>query len=338
VSRADARLAKRLPFPVVNLASHLSDIGVPSVVVDHAGVGDIAARHLISRGFKRFGFFGAAGFWYSELRGESFKRTVEASGGTCDRLESMPGLPAQRWRNEQRRLERWLANFRKPVAIMGSNDLRAGMVLEACRRLQLRVPEDVSVIGVDNEPVFAEFDDPPLTSVSRNDYEVGRKAAEMLQALMQGRSIKQTTVFVPPEGVVPRKSTDTVAIEDELVANVVRYIHAHVHEPFGVNDILAQLPHSRRSLEYHFRQSLDCTPYDYIIKLRLDRAKQFLADEPRMKLAAISAACGFTTPRQFRLVFRRMVGTTPAHYRQMNTRDAVGSVLQKGTRRTARLW
>jgi LacI family transcriptional regulator len=196
----------------------------------------------------------------------------------------------------------------------------------------------VSVIGVDNDPVFAEFDDPPLTSVSRNDYEVGRRAAQMLHGLIQGRRSKETIIFVPPEGVVPRKSTDTVAIEDDMIASVVRYIHAHIHEPFGVKDMLSELPHSRRSLEYHFRQSLQCSPYDYITKLRLDRAKRFLADEPRMKLAAISAACGFSTPRQFRLVFRRLVGTTPAHYRQMNTRDTGPSAAQRGVHRSARSW
>jgi LacI family transcriptional regulator len=316
VTREDAKLAQRLSFPVVNLASHLEDIGVPSVSVDHAGVGVMGAQHLIERGFKRFGFFGAGGFWYSQMRSESFKRTVEDAGGVCQILESAPGMAQRRWRDEQRQLERWLVGFEKPVGIMCSNDLRAGMLMESCRRLKIRVPEDVAVIGVDNDPVFAEFDDPPLTSISRNDYEVGRQAAELLQRLMNGEPRRHLHIFVPPQGVVARRSTDTVAMNDEIVASVVQYIRANIDKPFGVKELISELTLSRRSLEYHFREALRCSPHDYITNVRINRATQLLSEKPHMKVSAVSAACGFNTPRQFRQAFRRRQNMTPGRYRQ----------------------
>jgi LacI family transcriptional regulator len=318
VTRADARIARRLPFPVVNLASHLPEIGVPSVVVDHAKLGEMGARHLIDRQFKRFGFFGAAGLWYSQMRRDSFRRAVELAGGTCDVFESMPAGAGMRWRNEQKRLDAWISSLRPPVGIMASNDLRAGIVLDACRRLQLRVPDEVAVIGVDNDPVFAEFDDPPLTSISRNDYEVGRQAAALLERLIRREKPAAQLIFVPPDKVVPRRSTETMAVEDEVVAGVIRYISAHLHEPFGVQELLSELSLSRRSLEYHFQDALRCSPYDYISQARVARAKLLLQSQPGMKLAAISRACGFSTPRRFRLVFRRLVGMTPVRFRQAN--------------------
>jgi LacI family transcriptional regulator len=325
VARADERIAQRLPFPVVNLASHLSDMSVPSVVVDHAKLGEMGARHLIDRQFKRFGFFGAAGLWYSQMRSQSFCRTVEQAGGACEIFESMPAAAGTRWRNEQKRLDAWLASLRPPVGIMASNDLRAGIVLDACRRLHLHVPDDVAVIGVDNDPVFAEFDDPPLTSISRNDYEVGRQAAALLERLIRKEKPANRLIFIPPEKVVPRRSTDTMAVEDEVVAGVVRYINEHLHESFGVQELLSEHSLSRRSLEYHFQSALRCSPYEYISQARVARAKLLLQSQPGMKLAAISSACGFSTSRRFRLVFRRLVGMTPARYRRTHAPGAASA-------------
>ncbi|HVT90714.1 MAG TPA: DNA-binding transcriptional regulator [Tepidisphaeraceae bacterium] len=322
VTESDARAARRLRFPAVNLASHLPGTGLLTVVVDHGKIGELAARHLLDRRFRRFGYYGAAGLWYSQLRRDGFRQTVLTAGGSCQVCEATSGARARgRWRDQQRQLETWLRSLHPPVGIMASTDLRAGMVLEACRSLGLKVPEQVAVIGVDNDPVFAEFNDPPLTSVSRNDHEVGVQAAAMLARLMRkGMTTRRTRVprlvLVPPDGIVQRGSTATVAIDDPVIHNAVHYIRDHIHENFGMKDLMNHVPLSRRAFEYRFRAALGRSPHHYINSVRIDVARHLLADRRGLKLSAIASTCGFSSLQRFRLVFLRIAGKTPSDYRR----------------------
>jgi LacI family transcriptional regulator len=156
------------------------------------------------------------------------------------------------WVDQQEELEDWLATLEPPVGVMASTDLRAGMVLDACQRLSLRVPEDVAVIGVDNDPVACEFRAPRLSSVSRNDYEVGFRAAEFLHRLIQGEPMEKPVILVPPDGVVSRRSTEVLAVEDPLIAGIVQSIASRLHEPFGVDGLLSGRNLSRRRIEQRF--------------------------------------------------------------------------------------
>ena len=313
----DAELARRLPSPVVNLAGHLNEVGVPSVTVDHRETGVVAAEHLLGRRFRRFGFYGIRGKLYSERRREGFVETVERAGGTCGVLEvdTLEVQPIQ-WVDQSDELERWLRGLVPPVGVMASTDLRAGMVLDACLRLGLRVPEDVAVIGVDNDPVACEFRAPQLTSVSRNDYQVGYEAAHMLDRLVHGGSPPSEPMLIRPDGVVVRKSTEVLAIDDPEVAEVVGMIGERLHQPFGVEGVLGGLGISRRRLEQRFRQSLGCSPAAFLNEQRVERAKRLLSDGELTSLTDIGAACGFSELRRFREVFRRITGKSPADFRR----------------------
>jgi len=313
---ADAMMVRDLPFPVVNLASHLPPGDLPLVAVDHRRIGEIAARHLLERGFRRFGYFGTPRLWYSEQRRNSFRKSVEKAGGQCRILEVEANPNSAAWRHQEQKLRQWLESLQLPVGIMASTDLRASMVLETCRSLGLRVPDDVGVIGVDNDPVFAEFDDPPLTSVARNDRAVGRKAAELLAKLMAGGKPPAKPILIPPEGVVQRRSTETTVIDNPVVAQVVGYIHEHISSKLRVEELIKDLPISRRSLEAKFREALKTSPRQYVNLMRVEAAKRLLASPDQMKLASVSNACGFTEPRRFRAIFRRVTGVSPAAYRR----------------------
>jgi LacI family transcriptional regulator len=314
---ADAKVARTLRMPVVNLTAYLAEPGVPTVMVDHEAAGRLAAQHLIERRFQRFGYYGTRGISYSELRRGGFAAAVAKASGRCSVLEVPATLSVrQRWNRQEEELARWLRTLQPPVGVMASTDLRASMIADACARLGLRVPEDVAVIGVDNDPVVCEFGHPPLSSVSRNDAEVGRRAAALLDRLMRGALPPKQPLLIAPDGVVARRSTQTLAIEDPHVAAAVRHIREHLHEPFGVERILGLSPVSRRRLEHRFRRSLGCTPYAFITRLRVERAKELLAGPEKRTLTEISTACGFSEPRRFRLVFQRQTGATPAHYRK----------------------
>ncbi|MBN1910059.1 MAG: DNA-binding transcriptional regulator [Pirellulales bacterium] len=316
-TEAEAQAARRLKVPVVNLSGALRESGIPRVTVDNEAVGRLAAEHLLDCGYRRFAFYGTENLWYVEQRCEGFSRRVEEAGLPCVTFFAA-GNPtgAQMWHHGQDELERWLAALETPIGVTACTDHRARMVSEACARLGLKIPGDVGILGVDNDELVCEFCISPLSSVSRSNHHVGFQAAALLARLMENGIRHAPDVLIPPDGVVQRQSTDIVAVDDPNVAAAVRFIRENLHKPFGVKLITAQLTVSRRSLEQGFRAQLGCTPYAYLCRQRIDRAKQMLGCPTRPKISQIARACGFNNPLQFRRAFARATGITPQAYRR----------------------
>ena len=315
LTQADIHAAQRLRIPVVNLAATLRDTGIPSVLPDHYGMGRLAAEHLLQRGLRRLAYHGVKGFWFSELRCRGFVDCAEQAGATCDVLEVPQKSGA--WASWQKRtglLVRWLKHLRPPVGLLAVQDYRARVVIEECERLGLRIPHDVAVIGMEDDPTLCEFCRPTLSSVSRNAWQLGEATASMLDCLMDGRP-QPPDIIMPSDGVVARQSTDTIAIDDPHLAAAVHFIHDHFGEPFGVRRVVEASSISRRQLETRFRDILGCTPYEYLSQRRVEQAKQLLAVPGRIKFHNVAKACGFPSVDRMRLVFQRVTGTTPQQYR-----------------------
>jgi len=322
-TKAEAAAARKLGVPVVNLSGALRDAGIPRVMVDSQAIGRLAAEHLLECGFQRFAYFGVRDLWYAQERLKGFIERLKQEGCQCSVYEVPSGITdRQPWHHGQQQLARWLKSLKAPVGLMACTDQRAQMVADACRRIGLDVPGDVAVIGVDNDEITCRFCVPPLSSVSRNSGTVGHEAAALLDRLMSGKRPPNDDILVPPDGVVKRRSTDVVAVDNPHVAAAVRFIREHVGESFGVEQVAAQLPVSRRYLENRFRRHLGCTPHQYICQVRVERAKQLLADPERIKLKQIATVCGFNDPLRLRLVFQRVTGTTPGEYRRSHTAGA----------------
>jgi len=314
---AESRAAQSLGIPVVNLSGRLRRSSVPRVMVDHEGVGRMAAEHLLACGFRRFGYYGPPDGWFAQQRRRGFQRRLQEADAECSVLETTTALGStRRWHHWQQPLLRWLKTLAPPVGVMATYDARAAMVVEACGVLGLRVPDDVAVIGVDNHEVVCEFCPVPLSSIDRNGYRIGFEAATLLDRLMSGQKPDESEILLPPRCVIKRRSTDVVAVDDPHVAKVVEYIRQHIGEAFGMERLLPLVPTSRRWLEHRFRECLGVTPHEFICRARVERAKDLLLSNQRRSLKEISAACGFTEPRRFRLVFRRLAGMTPAEYRR----------------------
>jgi len=317
LNQADIRAARRLRIPVLNGASTLRDTsGIPRVRPDHYAMGRLAAEHLLERGLRRLAYYGLDGFWFSELRCQGFVERAEQAGATCDVLQvpRRSGL----WANWQKRtglLVRWLKHLRPPVGLVAVQDYRARAVIEECDRLGLRIPHDVAVVGMENDPTLCEFCRPTLSSVSRNAWQMGVESAAMLDRLMDGLPTPDD-VAIPPDGVVARQSTDTIAVEDPHLAAAVHFIHDHLGEPFGIDRVVDATSISRRQLETRFQRELDCTPLEYLSRKRIERAKQILAAPGRIKLHNVVTVCGFPSVERMRLVFKRLTGMTPLEYRQ----------------------
>lgn len=314
---AEARAAKKLGIPVVNLAGAVRQCSVPRVMVDHYAIGQLGAEHLLECGLRRLAFWGMEGSWYAKQRCLGFVQKAERAGVWCDVLET-PIATSSRvsWQQQIAPLQKWLKTLKPPVGVMAVHDYRARILIDECQRQGLCVPHDAAIIGVDNDPTVCEFCKPTISSISRNAWRVGYETALLLDRLMSGKTPPDHDVLIPPDGVALRQSTDTVAIDDPALAAAVHFMRDHFGESFGIGRVLQHTTISRRHLELRFRRFLHCTPHDYLLRIRVERARTLLESPERQKLRNIAASCGFGSVERLRAAFRRFIGLTPADYRR----------------------
>lgn len=321
-----AALFRKKRIPVVDLNDVHDGLGLPRIESDQAAIGKLAAEHLSERGFRRFAYCGFTGHAWSRKRRAGFEAALGAAGDVVAAHESPWGGPsAHPWEQEQKRIGDWLRTLPRPVGIFACNDLRGQHVLDACQRVGLAVPEDVAVIGVDDDPLVCELCNPPLSSVVPNPERIGYEAASLLARLIAGEKPAHADVQVAPLGVTARQSTDVLAIDDPHVAAAVRYIREHACAGATVSDVLARVPLSRTILERLFRKYLGRSPQAEIRAVQLKRAKQLLA-ETDLRLERIAELAGFAHPEYLSVVFKRETGQTPGRYRRQVTRGTGNAV------------
>lgn len=293
------------------------DSDLPQVRSDDDAIGRMAAEHLIERGFQRFGFCGFTGEAWSHRREEAFQSTVRSrAGADCAQYNSVwQGPNAHPWEEELACIMQWLSELTPPVALMACNDIRGQQVINACSLIGLAVPEQVAVIGADNDDLLCRVCSPPLSSVIPNAETVGFRAAEMLADLMDGNAPAASSQLIPPLGVATRQSTDVVAIEDRDIATALRFIREHACRGISVDEVVAHSDISRSTLERQIRKHLGRTPQEEIRRVQIKRARELLlaTDLPVEKIAEL---CGFEHSEYLHVVFKRISGITPGQFRR----------------------
>jgi len=315
--RTAVRLAIRRGIPVVDLRYAGTDFGLPAVFSNQGSIARLAAEHLAERGFRRFGFVGLRGVNWSLHRGQEFERTVAALGGQCARLTLSPAASSLRaWQKQDDELCAWIGAIPRPAGVMCCYDVLGVRVLDACRRLSVNVPEEVSVVGVDNDVVLCELADPPLSSVNQDVERIGYDSAELLDQLMRGESPPPAPLCVEPLNVVVRQSSNVIAIEDADVAAALSFIRLHaLDERLNVSRVVEATGLSRRTLERRFERHVGHTPHDEIQRLRLARVKQLLA-ETDLAQDTIAARSGFSHKAYMCTAFKKQTGQTLGQYRR----------------------
>jgi LacI family transcriptional regulator len=313
-----AQALRRLKIPIVDMSAARLVPSLPWFETDDAAIACLAHQHLRDRGFKRFAFCGDPRFNWSNWRGEHFEHAVRAEEGQCFVYK-----PTRRFSPDDTEqvddLARWIKKLPKPVGFMACYDYRGQQVLDACRRLGVPVPDEVAVIGVDNDELLCELSHPPLSSVTPNTHRTGYEAAALLDEMMSGRKIGGETHLIAPLGVATRQSTDVLAIEDRNVALAVRHIREHACDGINVQDVLKAVPQARRLLESRFKALLGRTPHEEIIRVQLNRVQELLAGTD-LALAEIAERAGFSHVEYLSVVFKKKIGVPPSQYRARNRR------------------
>ena len=319
----EVECAKSLRIPMVNISSAIAESPVPRVNIDNRLLGEMAADHLIQRGFSNFAFFGLTRIGYSQLRKEGFESRLANAGFRCNVLLAEPTLGQHElhWQEQHQALAEWLGFLPAPVALFAVSDYRARQVLDVCREIGIVVPQDVAVLGVDNEVVICQHIQPQLSSIARNDRLEGYQAAAVLHKLLQGKPASDFT-SVPPAGIVERESTRVVAVSDSRIREAINYIFQHIEQPFGVQELAIHVGVSRRWLEYSFRETVGESPYKYIRRQQLEHARRLLAENPTSKIYQIAQRTGFNSAKRFMTAFRQNFGQSPREYRRTHHGEA----------------
>lgn len=309
---------KGVTLPIVDLSSARLMPELPWYENDYRLIAQAALAHFLERGHKRFAFYGEPRFNWSRWLGEQFVAQVKEAGYACNVFEGLPpkdsGKP-----EESTAIAAWLKGLEKPVALLACNDFFGRMIIGICREHGVLVPDEIAVMGDDNDEVFCELSEPPLSSVQQNCVRIGYEAASGLDRLMRGEKLGNEGVFVPPIGVVTRQSTDVLAIEDRNVAQVVRYIREHACEAINMKDVLRVFPQSRRLLETKFKRIVGHSPHEDINNVRISLVKRMLI-ETDLSIEAIAERCGFAYVEYLSVAFKRTTGEPPSVFRQRNRR------------------
>jgi LacI family transcriptional regulator len=299
------RQVEQLGLPTIFFPVAAPDPRYSNVITDDADIGARGARHLLERGLEHFAFCGLSDeYYWSRGRKEGFSSVVAEAGydlQTYDMLAS-PG-----------RLEQWLLELPKPTGLMVCTDDCSIELFDAIRRSNLRIPEDIALVGVGNDEIICDFSSPPLSSVKLNLEEAGFRAAQMLDRMIQGAARKEDVV-IETFDVIERQSSNFIAAKDELVAEALKYIYKHRSEPITVEDVVGAVPTSRRVLYRRFKQVLGRSIAKEIRIVRINHAAQMLL-QTNFSIAEICEQLGFESASNFARTFLREKNTTPFKYR-----------------------
>lgn len=291
----------------------------PAIITDSGAIGSLAAEHFLDRGFEHFAFCGLDEFIWSRLRGHHFSERVEQSGFQVNLYRRPKGRAKRAWKSEQNLIAEWLRSLPKPVALMCCNDDRALQVIEACKLADLYVPDQVAVLGVDNDVLICDLADPPISSVALNTELAGHEAAELLDRLMRGEKMVGQVVGVEPTHIVTRMSTDMLAVADPDVGAALRFIRRHPSRTIQVNDVAEAAGVSRRVLEKRFKAILRRSVHQEIRRVRVNHIIELLVGTD-MSITEIAVKSGFDGVEHISRYFRKETGVSLREYRKRRGR------------------
>jgi LacI family transcriptional regulator len=314
-TRSMAKVLSACRIPVVDVLGVVPDLSFPLVHVDNAAIARLAAEHLLERGFRQFGFFGIDENW-SEIRYQNLCVAVQG----VQREVPIYRLPRdssgrRSWERSENNLSRWIRALPKPAGVMVCSDQRGQQFLEACRRAGVSVPDEIAVVGVDDDEPLCDVCLPPLSSVDPGHASVGYEAAALLERLLKGSAAPKEPVLLKPTEVITRLSSDVLAVPDPAVGTALRLIREQAHLRLRVDSIAREVGLSRSVLQRRFRAVLNRSVHQEILNARIKYARELLT-KTDLTFSAVSERSGFGPHQEyFGAVFKKRLGKTPGQVR-----------------------
>lgn len=293
---------------------------IPNITGPHYRAGQMGAEYFLKKGFRHFAFYGTRGIVWSDERYQGFRETVRRANPEFTFSALRNTSQTDLWLYDPIQLTTWLQSLPKPVAIMACDDNQAYHITEACLQAEgggggkFRIPDDIAVLGVDNDETICRLSDPNLSSLNQNIEQGGYDVARLIDRIIRNPKAEREDVMVFPTHIVTRQSTDIYANNDPHIAEVLKYIHENISLKISVDNLVSLVPLSRRLLETRFKKSMGTSIYDYIIQVRIEKMTQLLCEGMSVSEAAVEL--GFSDLKNVSRSFKQIKGITPSEYRQ----------------------
>lgn len=288
---------------------------VPNITGAYHETGRLGAEYFLRKGFKNFAFYGFKNIVWSRERAEGFEEKIKEAGYSVHYFEHRKSRSMDLWYYKPSLLSKWLKSLPKPTALMTCDDNQGLHITEAGRHAGIRIPEDVAVLGVDNDENICFLSDPPLSSISSDVEKGGYEAARVMQQMITAGKTNSDNIIVKPTHIITRASTDIYSTNDELIVKTLKYIHLNIDKNIKVGQVLKEVPLCRRSLEKRFIITTGYPVYKYIYQLRIEKFMKKLL-ETDMTITEIAHELGFEDTKNISRQFKQMKGLTPLEYRK----------------------
>lgn len=310
---------QQLAIPVVDVSNWMPKQHFPRVLPDDLAIGRLAAGYLRDLGLRHFALLKLPNIPFCDLRRQGFMQTLAQDGFAVEEMPTAGTLTLPKGvaipPTVDPAMAAWLLSLPKPIGVFGTFESIAAELIESCRQLGIRVPEEVCVLGADNDELTDRFTHPPLSSIALPTEKIGFEAARLLDDLMAGQPAPTQPICLAPIGVITRQSTNLLAIADKDVLDAVRYIRQHIHQSLKVEDVLRAVPVNRRYLERKFKQYIGRSPLQEIRRTRLQMAKELLLNSD-LSIPVIAKRSGFPNGERLANVFHQEMGMPPTKYRK----------------------
>ncbi|NQY31547.1 MAG: DNA-binding transcriptional regulator [Coraliomargarita sp.] len=293
--------------PTVDLSIWREDIPLPRVAADNEAIGRLGAEHFIGLGYRNCAWFGLATNQVSRTRFNAYDEELQQAGIRCVRLDT-------RKAQDPAYIRKRVLDLPKPCAIYTKSDYDSAWLADICLDAGLEIPDDVAILGADDNRLICESQAVPLSSVAYDLSTIGYEGAAMLDSLMSGKKLTQTRKLIRPKGITVRQSTDAMAVTDPLIRDVMEYLKTEYRRPLGTDGLASLFGVSRRQLEMRFREQMHCSIREQLIRIRIKEAKELL-DFSREPIETVAALTGFCHAPHFSSTFKKHVGVSPSQYR-----------------------
>jgi LacI family transcriptional regulator len=288
---------------------------IPNITGDYRATGRLGAEYFLKKGFKNFAFYGFGNIVWSRERAEGFGERIEEAGYEVHYHELQESSTTDLWYYKPSALSEWLKSLPKPIALLTCDDNQGHHITEAARHAGIRIPDEVSVLGVDNDEMICDLSDPPLSSIELDSEKSGYEVARLMEQMIASKTCSGPDVIVKATQVVTRHSTDIFASKDKYIVSALKYIHCNLDKNLKVDQVLKEVPLSRRSLEKRFMLTTGYPVYEYIYNQRIERFTQLLL-ETDMTIFEIALDLGLSDSKNIARQFKQIKGLTPMEYRK----------------------
>ena len=311
--------------PVVDVFFERPRMGFAAADQNALLVGQMAAQHFIEHRFTNFAFCGYNGRSYSDRRRDAFMQCLEQNHFPCAVYRTPPSalkdfnnsvVLQERFgfASDHRALRTWISKLPKPVGVFCSHDMRAYHLAEACRSQGLQIPEDVAILGADDDELVCNFSDPPLSSIDQNAFGIGYAAAKTLESMLQNPDVVPSPVLIDPIRLIERESTRIYTVSPPWLSDALIFIRRNISNNITASDVYAAVGKSHTLVDSAFRRTFGTSVQKTIIRTRLEEAKRLIRDTS-LTLTEIAAKTGFSTVQYFCSSFSKAFGLSPSAYR-----------------------